>query len=129
MFHVSLLRAYDSRGEHRRTLPPDPIRVDGVREHVVARVLRHRRRGRGLQFLVAWEGYDVADATWEPEHHLANAPAKVSEYWERLGTCNEGWLSAPEDASELASSEGSYVESSPPPGPWWRCVLPPCQDD
>lgn len=48
VFHVSLLRAYDARGEHRRTLPPDPIQVAGHSEHVVARVLRHRRRGRGL---------------------------------------------------------------------------------
>ena len=48
----------------------------------MARVLRHRRRGRGLQYLVEWDGYDVADATWEPESHLANAPAKLAEYWE-----------------------------------------------
>ena len=48
VFHATLLRAYDARGEHQLTLPPDPIRMAGATEHVVARVLRHRRRGRGL---------------------------------------------------------------------------------
>ena len=109
VFHAFLLRAYNASGEHRSTLPPDPIHVAGATEHVVAHVLCHRRRGRGLQYLVEWEGYDVADATWEPELHLVNAPAKVAEYWDRLGVCNAGWLSAPEDASELASSDGSSV--------------------
>ena len=107
VFHVSLLRAYNTSGEHCRTLPPDPIHVAGATEHVVARVLRHRHRGRGLQYLVEWECYDMADATWEPERHLVNAPAKVAEYWDGLGACNAGWLSAPEDASELASSDES----------------------
>ena len=46
------------------TLPPDPIRGAGATEHVFARVLRNRRRGRWLQYLVEWEGYDMADATW-----------------------------------------------------------------
>ena len=63
VFHVSLLKAYDACGEHHRTLPPDPIHMAGATEHVVARVLHHRRRGRGLRYLVEWEGYDVADAT------------------------------------------------------------------
>ena len=57
----------------------------------------------------------MADASWEPERHLVNAPAKVSEYWDHLGTCEVGWLSAPEDASELTSSEGASVEDSPQP--------------
>ena len=129
VFHVSLLRAYDARGEHRRTLPPDPIHVAGATEHVVARVLHHRHRGHGLQYLVEWEGYDVADATWEPERHLVNAPAKVAEYWDRLGACNAGWLSAPEDASELVSSDESSVVADPQPSLRWKHVLPPCRDN
>ena len=108
---------------------PDPIRVAVATEHIVACRLRHRRRGRGLQYLVEWEGYDVADATWEPEHQLVNAPAKVSDYWDRLGACNAGWLSAPEDASELTSSDESSVVADPQPSLRWKRVLPPCQND
>ena len=48
VYHVSLLRVYHACEEHRRALPPDPIHVAGATEHVVARVLRHRHRGRGL---------------------------------------------------------------------------------
>ena len=100
-----------------------------TREHVVARVLCHRCKGRGLQYLIEWKGYDMDDATWEPERHLVNAPAKVAEYWDRLGACNAGWLSAPEDASELASSDESSVEPDTQPSLRWKRVLPPCQDD
>ena len=52
IFYVSLLRAYHASGEHHRTLSPVPIHVAGATEHVVACVLRHRQRGRGLQYLV-----------------------------------------------------------------------------
>ena len=103
--------------------------MTGATEHVVARVLRHRRRGHGLQYLLEWEGYDMADATWEPERHLVNAPAKVAEYWDGLRACNAGWLSAPEDASELASSDESSVVADPQPSLCWKRVLPPCQDN
>ena len=43
------------------------------------RILRHRRvgRGRSLQYLVLWKGFDVADATWEPESHVTNASDAV----------------------------------------------------
>ena len=101
----------------------------GATEHVVARVLRHRRRGHGLQYLVEWEGYDMADATWEPECHLVNAPAKVTEYWDGLGACTAGWLNTPEDAPELASSDESFVVPDTQPSLCWKCVLPPYQDD
>ena len=52
VFQVSLFRAYNAYGEHHCTLPPDPIHVAGAIEHVVARLLCHRRRGCGLQYLV-----------------------------------------------------------------------------
>ena len=71
----------------------------------------------------------MADATWEPARHLENAPTKVAEYWDRLGTCHAGWLSAPEDASELASSSESSVAPDPQPSLCRKRVLPPCQDD
>ena len=129
VFHASLLWAYDDRGEHQHTFPLNPIHMAGASEHVVARVLHHRHPGRGLQYLVEWEWYDVADTTWEQECHLANAPDRVSEYLEWQGTCSAGWLNTPEDASDLASSEGSSVEDGPQPGKRWKWVLPPCQDD
>ena len=39
VFHVSLFRAYDARGEHWSTLPPDLIHVARATDHVVACVL------------------------------------------------------------------------------------------
>ena len=53
VFYVSLLRAYDARGEHRHTLPPDPIHVAGAIEHVIACVLHHRCRVVGYSTLLS----------------------------------------------------------------------------
>ena len=68
----------------------------------------------------------MADATWEPEHHLENAPTKVAEYWDRLGACYSSWLNAPEDASELASSDELSGAPDTQPSLRWKRVLPPC---
>ena len=48
VFHVSLLRPYVARGEHRHSLPPDQIHVAGATKHMVACVLLHRCWGHGL---------------------------------------------------------------------------------
>lgn len=45
-------------------------------EFEVDRVIRHRRkrgRGRGLQYLVLWKGYDLSEATWEAEDAMEHA--------------------------------------------------------
>ena len=43
--------------------------------------------GDGAQYLVHWECFDVCDATWEPEEHLAGASEAVSEFWSRREAC------------------------------------------
>ena len=37
--------------------------------YLVKSVLRHRYR-QGWRFLTLWEGFGVAEATWEPSLHL-----------------------------------------------------------
>jgi hypothetical protein len=61
---------------------PDPIlTTDGVEEFEVERVLSHRFHPRnGYSYLVAWKGYALHDATWEPESNLTNTKEILDEY-------------------------------------------------
>ena len=38
---------------------PPPDLLDGEEVYTVERILKHRRRGRGYQYYVQWEGYPV----------------------------------------------------------------------
>ena len=60
--------------------PPPPELVDGNLEYDVEVILRHRGKGARRQYLVSQKGYDLSEATWEPESHLANAPNVMADY-------------------------------------------------
>ena len=47
--------------------------MDGNLEYEVEAILRHCNKRARRQYLVSWKGYDLCEATWEPESHLANA--------------------------------------------------------
>ena len=74
-FHASSLKAYIRRPEFEREVnPPPPALVDGNLEYEIEAILRHQGKGARRQYLVLWKEYDLSEATWEPESHLANAP-------------------------------------------------------
>ena len=54
--------------------------MDGNLGYEVEVILRHRGKGARHQYLVSWKGYDLSEATWEPESHLANAPNVLVDY-------------------------------------------------
>ena len=67
VFHASLLKRDTNDPLPSQTTThnePGPTLVEGQAEYNVEEVLRHRRRGRGWQLLVKWEGW--AKPTWEP---------------------------------------------------------------
>jgi len=46
----------------------------------VDRILASRRKGRATEYLVAWKGYRLEEATWEPAAHLANARGAMRDF-------------------------------------------------
>ena len=84
--NIEYLKPYHSSDSRlgQRDVPtnPDPILTsENVEEYEVERILAHRRHGRsGWAYLVAWKGYAMHDATWEPEANLENARDIVNAY-------------------------------------------------
>jgi hypothetical protein len=46
-------------------------------------ILRSRRRGGSLEYLVKWEGFGEKDCSWEPEGNLTNCPRILEAFCRR----------------------------------------------
>ena len=74
VFHVSLTKPYvesdGTRFPGRTIPPPEPFELDGETYYLVEKVLDSRIRTVGrrrvLEYHIAWQGYSMEEATWEP---------------------------------------------------------------
>ena len=85
VFHASLLKRHIT-SEHfgeREPLKPPPAEMTDEAElkWEVEKLLRIRMHRGNTQYLVAWKGYPLHEATWEPEWRiLEDAPESVAEF-------------------------------------------------
>ncbi|TPX47707.1 hypothetical protein SeLEV6574_g02509 [Synchytrium endobioticum] len=70
VFHISLLERYIEAEDGERGKPPPPLKLNYEEGFVIEEILNARRRGRGFEYLIAWEGFGPEDRTWEPRTSL-----------------------------------------------------------
>ncbi|KAK5935669.1 hypothetical protein CgunFtcFv8_021011 [Champsocephalus gunnari] len=59
--------------------PPPPQMVEGGPVYAVKRLLAVRKRGRGRQFLVDWDGYGLEERTWIPASFIVD-PSMIKDF-------------------------------------------------
>ncbi len=94
VFHVSKVKPVFHSPLHpvgSPLTPPPPRIVDGTPVYTVRKLLDIRRRGRGFQFLVDWEGYGPEERSWIPAQDILDQTL-VEDFRRRRG---EPLLGAP----------------------------------
>lgn len=82
-FHVSRIKpVLDSSLVPPSKPPPPPQVIDGGPVYAVKRLLAVRRRGRGRQLLVDWEGYGPEERSWIPSRFIIGQ-ALIEDFYRR----------------------------------------------
>jgi hypothetical protein len=85
VFHETLLTGTHAAefNSQKKPMPPPPDIIEEEEEYEIEEIHRHRRKGRGTQYLVHWKGYGNEDDTWLPRSSMGNAEELLSKYLKR----------------------------------------------
>ena len=83
-FHISMLSKYKSSDSfpsrpNKITQPP-AVLVDEEEHWEVEQVLKHRMKGKTLQLLTHWKGYNKDSASWEDARNFKNCINIIKQY-------------------------------------------------
>jgi len=67
------------KGQHKDPAPP-PIIINEEEEYGVEEVRKHRKRGRGTQYLIHWKGYRDKHDQWIVESELPHEKDTIEDY-------------------------------------------------
>uniref|UniRef100_A0A8C6PCB6 Gypsy retrotransposon integrase-like protein 1 n=1 Tax=Nothobranchius furzeri TaxID=105023 RepID=A0A8C6PCB6_NOTFU len=80
VFHVSMVKPVVSSPLCPSPPPPPPARLyKGGLVYTVRKILASRRRGRGIQYLIDWEGYGPEERSWVPGSFIED-PSLIREF-------------------------------------------------
>ena len=75
------------KGQHEDPAPPLMI-INEEEEYKVEEVRKHRKWGRGMQYLIHWKGYGDKYDQWIVESGLPYAKDAIEDYWTRYSSRN-----------------------------------------
>jgi hypothetical protein len=83
VFHATLLQPYRENEVYRENyIQPPPDIEEGEEVYKVEQILKHRKCGRGYEYLIKWVSYPITKASWEPKSNLTGATDILWEYQE-----------------------------------------------
>ena len=75
------------KGQHEEPAPPLTI-INEKEEYEVEEIRKHRKRGRGIQYLVHWKGYGDEHDQLIAEIELSHVREAIEDYWTRCLSWN-----------------------------------------
>jgi len=67
------------KGQHKKPASP-PMIINEEVEYEVEEVRKHRKCGRGIQYLVYWKGYGDEHGQWIVETGLPHVKEAIEDY-------------------------------------------------
>jgi hypothetical protein len=89
VFHINKLRRAletDRFDREQKDRPLPVIKIDGQDAWYVERIVDKRKKGKLIEYLVKWEGYDEWENTWEPIGNLKQASDAIQAYEQSISS-------------------------------------------